>query len=41
MNKELDLFYELEHNLPHYIQLVIPDALTIIQELIEHGSLDQ
>ena len=41
MNTELDLFYELEHNLPDYIQLVIPDDLTIVQELIEHGCLDQ
>lgn len=41
MNTERDLFYELEHNLPNYIQLVIPDDLTIIQELIEHGCLDQ
>lgn len=40
MNTQLDLFSTSTERLPHYIQLVIPDDLTIIQALIEHGCLD-
>lgn len=40
MSSQLDLFSTSTERLPDYVPLVIPDDLTIIQALIEHGYLD-